>query len=450
MITLRHLTAVALLAASSSLAGAQQTTDDWNSTQPQQKVQYFRQRDQRGMNVFEAPKDSGVAYKGFDWQIGVAFAQQFQSLAHYNGYSETGAFPATGGCAKVAGVSPCQLIQIGPGFNIASANLYFDFQLARGIRMQTTLYLSSKHHNETWVKDGYIQIDQSPIKNELLDKIFERVTLKVGHMEINYGDQHFRRSDNAGAQFNPFVGNLLMDAFSTQVGVETYYRDPSGMFAMFGISSGELNSTVTSPNSRDYAYYYKAGYDKQFTKDLRVRLSGSKFTQASAANNTLYGGDRAGSRYGYVLENTAATLTANAFSGNFDPGIKDRIDATEINPFVKYMGFELFGDYEIARGRGASETVDRTSEQMALDFVYRFLPNERAFVGGRWNKVDGTLAGGYAVTALRREVGGGMFLTPSLLVKLEYVHSTYANYPANNIRYGGVFKGLMLEAVVAF
>ncbi len=450
MTTARHLAALVLLAASSGLAGAQQPSDDWNSTQPQQKVQFFRQRDQRGLNVFESPKDSGVSYKGFDWQIGVAFAQQFQSLSHYNAYSETGAFPATGGCARVGPRSPCELIQIGPGFNIASANLYFDFQLARGIRMQTTLYLASKHHNETWVKDGYIQIDGSPIKSELLDKIFERVTLKVGHMEINYGDMHFRRSDNAAAQFNPFVGNLLMDAFSTQVGMEFYYRDPTGMFGMFGISSGELNSTVTNPNARDYAFFYKAGFDKQFTKDLRARLSASKYTQASAANNTLYGGDRAGSRYGYVLEPYTATLTANAFSGNFDPGLKDRIDATEISQFLKFQGFELFGVYEIARGRGAAETIDRTSEQFAVDAVYRFLPNERAFVGGRWNKVDGTLAGNASVTALRRQIGGGMFLTPSLLVKLEYVVSNYDNYPGTNIRTGGSFKGLMLEAVVAF
>lgn len=449
MTTLRHLAALALLAASSGLVGAQQPTDDWTSTQPKQKVQYIRLRDQRGINVFEAPKDSGVAYNGFDWQLGVAFAQQFQSLTHYNGYSQ-GGYPATGGCAPVAGVSPCQLIQLGPGFNIANANLYLDFQLARGIRMQTTLYLSSKHHNETWVKDGYIQIDQSPFKSALLDQIFERLTVKVGHMEINYGDQHFRRSDNAAAQYNPFVGNMLMDAFSTQVGTELYYHDPTGFFGMFAISSGELNSTVVNPNARDYAYYYKAGFDKQFTKELRARLSGSMFTQASAINNTLYGGDRAGSRYGYVLENTAATLTGSAFSGNFDPGLKDRIQAIEINPFVKFQGFEFFGLYENARGRGATETVDRTSEQLAADVIYRFLPNERAFVGARWNKVDGTLAGPVSVTALRRQVGAGMFLTPSLLVKLEYVHSLYMNYPGNNIRYGGVFKGLMFEAVVAF
>lgn len=446
MTSLRRFSTFALLATLSGVAGAQQNTDAWNAGQPPQKVQYFRMRDQRGLNVFETPKDSGVAYKGFDFMIGVGFAQQFQSLTHGNSFSPTGA------CIPVGAppVSPCSLVGIGPGFNIASANLYLDFQLARGIRMQSTLYLASKHHNEAWVKDGYVLIDGSPWKNELLDQVFERVTLKVGHMEVNYGDSHFRRSDNGMALYNPLVGNLLMDAFSTQVGMEFYYRDPSGLFGMFGITSGELNSTVTNPNARDYAFLYKAGYDKQVNTDLRVRLSGSMYTQASAANNTLYGGDRAGSRYSYVLEPTNATLTANAFSGNFDPGLKDRIQAIEINPFVKFQGLELFGVYENARGRGATETIDRTNEQLAAEVVYRLLPNERAFVSARWNTVNGTLPGNLAVQAVRRQVGAGFFITPSLLLKAEYVRSSYNNYPSANIRSGGLFHGIMIEAAIGF
>lgn len=42
-------------------------------------------------------------------------------------------------------------------------------------------------------------------------------TIKFGHDEINYGDVHFRRSDNAYTTQNPFVGNYLMDAYATMV-----------------------------------------------------------------------------------------------------------------------------------------------------------------------------------------------------------------------------------------
>ena len=73
--------------------------------------------------------------------------------------------------------------------------------------MQLTTYLSSRHHNETWVKDGYMLIDKSPIPLPPLKKLMKYVTVKVGHFEINYGDAHFRRSDNGNAMYNPFVGN---------------------------------------------------------------------------------------------------------------------------------------------------------------------------------------------------------------------------------------------------
>ena len=50
------------------------------------------------------------------------------------------------------------------------------------------------------------------------------VTVRVGHFEINYGDAHFRRSDNGNAIYNPFVGNYIMDAFTTEIGGEVYLK----------------------------------------------------------------------------------------------------------------------------------------------------------------------------------------------------------------------------------
>ena len=46
--------------------------------------------------------------------------------------------------------------------------------------------MSGRHHNETWVKGGYIQFDKCPFKGEFWQKLMEVTTIKVGHMEINY------------------------------------------------------------------------------------------------------------------------------------------------------------------------------------------------------------------------------------------------------------------------
>ena len=102
-----------------------------------------------------------------------------------------------------------------------------------------TSYLSARHHQETWVKDGYILIDDSPIDNALLKTIMKYTTLRVGDFEINYGDAHFRRSDNGNSMYNPFVGNYILDAFTTEIGAEVYLRS-NGLIAMLGATGGEV------------------------------------------------------------------------------------------------------------------------------------------------------------------------------------------------------------------
>ena len=98
------------------------------------------------------------------------------------------------------------------------------------------------------MKDGYIQVDQSPVDLLPLKMLFEIATVRVGHMEINYGDAHFRRSDNGNAMYNPFVGNYIMDAFTTEIGGEVYLKT-SGVIAMGAITGGEIRGTVLSQAS---------------------------------------------------------------------------------------------------------------------------------------------------------------------------------------------------------
>jgi hypothetical protein len=185
-------------------------------------------------------------------------------------------------------------------------------------------------------------------------------------------------------------------------------------------------------------------------KDLRVRLTGSMYKSDKSMSNTLYGGDRAGSRYYYVLENTA-TEAAQKDSGLINPGFKNQVTAFQMNPFVKFRGLELFGVVERAEGKASTETTDRVWKQYAVDTVYRFLPDEKLFVGARYNKAHGELAGIPGdVGADRWQFGGGWFITANVLAKAEYVKQSYVGYPASNIKNSGRFNGFMLEGVVAF
>ena len=220
---------------------------------------------------------------------------------------------------------------------------------------------------------------------------------------------------------------------------------------MGAITGGEIRGTVLTPEKRGPALVGKLGFDRQVKEDLRVRLTGSMYKANKSVSNTLYGGDRAGSRYYWVMENTQATESANFTSGLINPGFKNKVTAIQVNPFVKYRGLEVFGVVERAEGQASTEAANRTWNQYATDVVYRFLPREQVFAGLRYNKVKGTLTGiENKVGADRWQLAGGWFVDPHILMKAEYVRQEYQGFPVANIRNGGRFNGVMLEGIIAF
>src|SRR5690625_838339 len=389
----------------------------------------WRAYDKNGINVFEPPKDTTSTSNDVYVRLGGAFALQFQALTHENSGQQ-------------------ELYDIGNNFNLATANLNIDVRLYDGINLNLVTYLSSRHHPEPYVKGGYITVDKLDfIEEGFLEDVMDKLTLKFGHMENNYGDAHFRRSDNAQALYNPFVGNYIMDAFVTEVGAEVYYRN-NGWLAMAGMSNGRLNQNAKSGTSP--STLLKLGYDKQLNQDLRVRLTGSMYHTAQSEKTWLYSGDRAGSRYYYVMELPDASSAGNFTSGRFDPGFNNKMTAFMINPFVKYKGLEFFGTAEFVQGKNTPEPDTRDALQLAGDLIYRFGRNDDFYVGARYNMVDADLASGEDVKITRFNIGGGMFLTDNIMMKMEYVHQKYDGFDQTPRLHEGKFKGVVLEAAISF
>ncbi len=416
-------------------------------------LQFFRPANTDGLHIFETGKDDTASFYGMKVRIGGGFTQDFQALSHENNAT----------AVMIAGKNANELIGLTPGFNLAMANLNIDAQLSDGIRMNLTLYLSTRHHEETWVKGGYIQFDKLLfLKSATVDRIMQHVTIKVGDYEIDYGDQHYRRTDGGNAIHNPFVENYIMDAFSTEIGAEVYYHSNHGLYAMLGVTNGQLNPTVVAATRIDTAtgelnkytpaIHGKLGYDKQFKKDLRGRISGSFYWDKSAASNSLFAGDRTGSHYVYVMENTVATTDGNFRSGRYTPAFSQEVFTFMINPFVKYRGLELFGAFEMAHGRTITEPDMREATQYAVDLIYRFPAKTEAFwIGGRYNSITAEMPLNPTETSINRVVcSAGWFLTKNIMLKGEYVSQVYKAFPTTDIRSGGKFDGIMMEAVVGF
>ena len=409
---------------------------------------YWRAHDKTGLNVFETNKKADpIPFEGLRMRIGAGFSQQYQNLDHKTN-------------------SGLPLYEMGPGFNLAQANLITDVQLADGIRLELTTYLSTRHHNEAWVKGGYIQFDKLPFKSAFFDKLMEYATIKIGHMEINYGDQHFRRSDAGKTIHNPFVENLIVDAFSTEIGGEIYLQK-DGLFGMVGATNGTINSSINRQradaegNYKKYpAFYVKGGIDKEIG-EARIRLTGSAYVNNRSQRNVLYAGDRAGSWYWGAMEPKGADLKANFTTGRFSPNFTRNVQAVMLNGFAKFGGLELFGTYEVAKGNAGSaadptkgipaDVEDRKMNQTAVEGIYRIGKNENFYIAGRYNTVKADMLGlTDPVKIDRTSLAAGWFLTRNVLLKGEYVWQNYKGFAASDIRNGGKFDGYVIQAVVGF
>ncbi len=434
-------------------------------------------RNQDGINQFDVKKDS-AEFKGISVELGGAFALQFQAMNSFNDH-KVGTYAASNSTA----ITNYRLNNLENQFNLPTANMTIGAQLYDGVRVNLDLYLAARHHNETWVKGGYLQIDKLDfIKKDFLADFMKYATIKIGQMENNYGDAHFRRSDNGSALYNPFIESNIMDSFTTEMGAELYYNR-GGFVSMFGMSNGKLNQNVTefaqgtptvaAPDQNTTispTILAKLGYDKQLSDDLRVRLTGSLAHNANMSANP-WSSERAGSRYYYVMSHQAYTygttpvtnnattdLAGNATTGRFQPGFGNWFTTVMINPFLKYKGFEFFGTIELAQG-GDKKGVDATRKvnQFAGDVVYRFGTNDKFYVGARYNTVSGKLANADAkeVSIDRFESTLGWFMTKNIVAKLAYTtqsYNDYSEFSGNSLNdlYGGKFNGLMFEAVITF
>jgi hypothetical protein len=415
---------------------------------------YWRPYDQRGINAFETTKaPDTIPFEGTRVRLGAGFTQQFQNLKHSN----TGA---------VNYQSTNKLYALTPGFMTSQANLFLDVQLADGIRLNVTTYLSARHHNEAWVKGGYIQFDKLPFKGQFWSDLMKIATIKIGHMEINYGDAHFRRPDGGQTLYNPFMEGNILDAFATEIGGEVYLQH-KGLIGMVGLTNGMIKGNVDSvvkttiadgSTKRSPSIYGKLGIDKNLAERIRVRVTGSLYhnSNSNASGLTLYGGDRTGSNYQNVMEkvplNSAIPAsTSIAFSGRLDPKFSKKVTAAVLNGFLKVGGLEFFGTYEKSKGRTKAETKDRKASQYAGDVIYRFGKTENVFVGFRYNSAKAQLSGIAPEITVNRIAGSaGWFLTRNVLLKAELVQQKYLDFPITDYRAGGKFHGYVIEAVVGF
>lgn len=398
---------------------------------------------QKFENTFEAPKDTS-AFKG---KPEVSFNTDL--TFNYQGLSQE---------FDVAAATDEIILQ--QGLSLPQANFDINAKVMSGFNVKLETMLSSHHHNETYVKGGYATIDNLDfIAPGFASDFMKNTTIKVGVDDINFGDDHFRRSDNADVMRNPFVHNTGVESYMQAPHLEIYYRMPTiNSLVMFGVTNGQVNPDDVSEShaagkgsSNRPAGYAKFAFDSQLNDALRVRLSESVYyVSGTNKGSSLYSGDKAGTVTRKVFERTSVDNDFgslwNALSGFSD------LTVSKTNFFARYNDTELYAMLEIADGADGADK-DMAMTHYSLDLVQRFGMNDRFYVAGRYEKAvvdyaDATNDLGDAEMT-QWQVGLGWFLSKNAVAKLEYIDHKREK---NSAFVGGnaEFNGYMISTALSF
>lgn len=341
------------------------------------------------------------------------------------------------------------------GFQAALGNFHLYAGLAEGIDVYAELYLSSKHHaGYVMDREGWVRISRLPDGWDLLglNPVFEHLDIKAGHFEVDFGNQHLYRSDNAQVQRNPLIGNPVVDPNVVEAGLEvTGYLGDAYLLA--GLGSGV--TVEDFQDGRGYSKHLKLGL---VPDDSAYHVAASLYAADHSGNPTgypndgsaasLFSGNRSGSRYSGVIR------TGSADAGQLNVGRGQDVLAWQFDAAYRGYPVELdgfVGWMEDVDLNGSEEGEPReawTYYGLAtrVDLMFDML-----YLAGRYSGATTSEFRGQVVDARvdRFQFGLGYRLVEQMLFKVEYVTQAYDGFPAV-YQDDPSFDGFLIEGSVSF
>jgi len=350
------------------------------------------------------------------------------------------------------------LPEIPVGFQSAVGNIFVNAKITDGLKVYFELYLSSKHH-EGYVMDreGYVYLSKLPEQYNIfgINKIFRYVDLKAGAFEIDYGNWHLNRSDNGQVQNNPLIGNYIVDANTTEPGIEVIGH--AGLFrGVVGVSTGTTTGDFKA--DRGFAVHGKLGINIPKKLDVAASVynvdhSGNPTGYPNHGSySALYAGNRSGSRY-------SAVLGGGPEAGQLAIGKGQKVTAYQFDAAFTLNPVHIYGMYGNSKDAdiNGSDPGTPVSEWNYFGGEAQWHLSPVFYLAGRYNQANAkTIAGTSSnATVNRIQAGFGFWFTQEVLLKLEYVNQQYKDFPAG---YNGLpdiagnpsFSGVLSEFSVKF
>lgn len=356
------------------------------------------------------------------------------------------------------------LPKVSPGFQNAFGNLGFISKFGKNEEIEVVfdMYLSSRNHpSSTYGNEGYIIMRGVPENLQslkFLEPILKRVDIKAGHMLVDFGDAAEHRTNNAIAQKNPLVGNFVIDPNIVSIGMQASSKENGRYGWLLGVSNG--TTTEDWNVGRGFAYNGKLIFYP--VKSVRTSLSyigtdqSDNATKAAGGSSMqMFTGNRSGERYAGIMGGGQAP-------GGVFPQAGEKFSAAQFDlTFDNGSPLKLYGHYGMTQDKDINGTAAGTPEEkwtyFAGDVVYNITP--ALYAAARYSNATTSMLGGSASSGVvdRYQVGGGLWLTRNLLVKVEYVNQKYDGFGVGQVVNNGIqawknpsFSGVISEVSFSF
>ncbi|MBW1787133.1 MAG: porin [Deltaproteobacteria bacterium] len=348
-----------------------------------------------------------------------------------------------------------------PGFQTPFGDLSFMANFGDALDIYFDIHIATRPNPDHLQGDqGYLLVHKMPERLQgfrPLDWFFEEFDLKAGAFEIDYGDAHNRRSNNAQVQQNPLIGNYVVDPRATDIGLELISAGRRVKW-LLGFGSGTYEGHFE--NGGGYSAHGKVWGDP--IKDLRTSFSmyysdhsgdGVGWPGSGTVGN-LFRTNRSGGPYQGVLDDGDAP-------GQVMPGMGQKVTAVQadltwrLRPIELYAYFAYMQDADInGSGPGAPED---SWYYYAGEGIYYF--TNRLYLAARYSGATARRLNDASSNGMvhRIQLGGGYWFFDSVLAKLEFVYQKYRDFSETDGMISGVdawldpeFKGVIAEASFGF
>ena len=392
--------------------------------------------------------------------IGLQTVGRFQALTQSNASFSglAGANPDQNTLGDPVGAYP----GLDPGFQTPFGNLEFMATIPHKLDIYFDLYLASRpDEDKVYGDQGYMVFKQlpGPFSKGPLGDLFKYINVKAGAFDVDFGDQNYHRTNNGFAQRNPLIGNYLVDPNTEEIGAEVYsIQGP--IYWLTGLTTGTTRGHFTLPSTYGSRPAVHGKIWMYPMKDLRWSFSAyySDLDGYSTAHNLLPGAGEGHNQLFALIR--SGGVYAGVFGGGWDgdPGQITPLNGYDVQAYQTDLTWNHW-PWEVYSFLGWTQdaTYDERWLYGSAEATYHL--NPALYLAGRFSyavagAVNGVDTNGWVD---RFQIGGGYWLTRSMLAKVEYVYEQYNGFGAAEGDVDAVdaaqnpsFNGVIMEVSFGF